>query len=159
VFRSHSDHPQGALIFLIKVTDFKICWKCKKLVWWCGSIKFGVCTCALFGEVCRTAFGRSWGSIPDGNIGIFHWHNPSGRNMALGLTQPLTEKITRNFLESKGGRYVGLTILPPSCADCLGISKFHPPGNFRACPGLSWDCFTFRNHMCAPVPLNHIQHP
>ena len=29
------------------------------------------------------------GSIPDGVIGIFHWHNPSGRTMILGLTQPL----------------------------------------------------------------------
>jgi len=29
------------------------------------------------------------GSIPDGFIGIFHWHNPSGRSMALGLTEPL----------------------------------------------------------------------
>ena len=36
------------------------------------------------------------GSIPDCVIGIFHWHNPSGRNMALGLTQPLTEMSTRN---------------------------------------------------------------
>jgi len=25
MFRSHSDHLQGARIFLIKVTDFKIC--------------------------------------------------------------------------------------------------------------------------------------
>ena len=31
------------------------------------------------------------GSIPDGIIGIFHWHNPSSRTMALGSTQPLTE--------------------------------------------------------------------
>jgi hypothetical protein len=30
------------------------------------------------------------GSIPDGVIGIFHLHNPSGRTMALGSTQPLT---------------------------------------------------------------------
>ena len=30
-------------------------------------------------------------------IGIFHWHNPSGRNMALGLTQPLKETSTRNI--------------------------------------------------------------
>jgi len=28
------------------------------------------------------------GSIPDGVTGIFRWHNPSGRTMALGLTQP-----------------------------------------------------------------------
>ena len=26
------------------------------------------------------------GSIPDNVIGIFHWHNPSGRTMALGST-------------------------------------------------------------------------
>ena len=37
------------------------------------------------------------GSIPDGAIGIFHWHNPSGRTMALGSTQPLTEMSTRNI--------------------------------------------------------------
>jgi hypothetical protein len=36
------------------------------------------------------------GSIPDGAIGIFHWHNPSGRTMALGWTQPLNEMSTRN---------------------------------------------------------------
>jgi len=37
------------------------------------------------------------GSIPDGVIGIFHWRNPAGRTMALGLTQPLTEMSTRNI--------------------------------------------------------------
>ena len=36
------------------------------------------------------------GSIPDGVIGIFHWHNPSGRTMTLESTQPLTEMSTRN---------------------------------------------------------------
>jgi len=29
--------------------------------------------------------------------GIFHWHNSSGRTMALGSTQPLTEMSTRNI--------------------------------------------------------------
>ena len=37
------------------------------------------------------------GSIPDGVIGLFHLHNPSGHTMALGLTQPLTEMSTRNI--------------------------------------------------------------
>jgi len=37
------------------------------------------------------------GSIPDGAIGIFHWHNPSDRTMALGLTQPLIEMSTRSI--------------------------------------------------------------
>ena len=35
------------------------------------------------------------GSIAGGVIGIFQWHNPSGRTMALGSTQPLTEMSTR----------------------------------------------------------------
>jgi len=30
-----------------------------------------------------------------GLIWIFQWHNPSGRTMALGSTQPLTEMSTR----------------------------------------------------------------
>ena len=36
-------------------------------------------------------------SIPDGVIGIFHWHNPSDRTMALGSTQPLTEMSTSSI--------------------------------------------------------------
>jgi hypothetical protein len=76
------------------------------------------------------------GSIPDGIIGIFHWHNPSGRTVALGLTQPLTEMSTRNISWCKGGWCVGLATLPPSCADCLEIWDPQPPGNLRACPGM-----------------------
>jgi len=37
------------------------------------------------------------GSIPDGVIGIFHRHNRSGRTVALGSTQPMTEMSTRNI--------------------------------------------------------------
>ena len=37
------------------------------------------------------------GSIPDGVIGTFHWHNLPDRTMALGLTQSLTEMTTRNI--------------------------------------------------------------
>ena len=37
------------------------------------------------------------GSIPDGVIGIFHWHNPPDRTMALGSIQPLTETSTRRI--------------------------------------------------------------
>ena len=85
---------------------------------------------------CATSRNVS-GSIPDGVIGIFHRHNPSGRTMALGLTQPLTEMSTRNiFWGGKGGRCVGLTTLPPSCAYCLEIWEPQPPGTLGACPGL-----------------------
>jgi len=40
------------------------------------------------------------------------------------------------FLVGKGGRWVRLTILPPSCADCLEIWEPQPPGTLSACPGL-----------------------
>ena len=40
--------------------------------------------------------GRA-GLTPDGVIGTFHGRNPSGRSMALRLTQPLTEMSTRNI--------------------------------------------------------------
>jgi hypothetical protein len=37
------------------------------------------------------------GSIPDDVTGIFHLHNLSGRTMALGSTQPLTEVSIENI--------------------------------------------------------------
>ena len=45
------------------------------------------------------------GSIPGDVTGILHWHNPSGRIVALGLTQLLTAMCTRNiYWEGKGSR-------------------------------------------------------
>jgi hypothetical protein len=58
--------------------------------------------------------------------------------MALGSTQPLTEMSTRNISwggGGKGGRYVGLTTLPPSCADCLEILEASTSWNPQ---GLLW---------------------
>jgi len=53
--------------------------------------------------------------------------------MALGSTQPLKEMSTRG----KGGRCLGLTTLPLSCADCLQIWQPQPPGTLRACNGIA----------------------
>jgi hypothetical protein len=69
---------------------------------------------------------------PEGRgFGIFHWHNPSGCTVTLGLTQPLTEMSKRNISWGvKGGRCVGLTTLPPSWADFLerlGVSNSWNP--------------------------------
>ena len=76
-------------------------------------------------------------SIPDGVVENFLWYNPSGRTMALGLTQLLTEISTRNISwGGKGGRCAKLTTLPPSCADCLDIWEPQPPGNLRDSTGL-----------------------
>jgi hypothetical protein len=36
----------------------------------------------------------------------------------------------------KGGRCIGLTTLPPYCAECLEIWKPQPPGTLRDSPGL-----------------------
>jgi hypothetical protein len=41
--------------------------------------------------------------------------------MALGLTQPLTERVPEIFPGGKGSQCVGLTTLPPLCANCLEI--------------------------------------
>jgi len=40
------------------------------------------------------------------------------------------------LLGDKGGWCVGLTTLPPPCADCLEIWESQHPGTFRACRGL-----------------------
>jgi len=37
------------------------------------------------------------GSIPNGVIRIFHWHNPSSRTMAPVLTQPPIEMSTTDI--------------------------------------------------------------
>ena len=55
----------------------------------------------------------------------------------LGLWQ---KWVPGMFPAGKCGWCVGLTILPPSCSDCLDIWEPQPPGTLRACPGLLWGC-------------------
>jgi len=93
------------------------------------------CWCRSWLRHCSTS-RKVAGSIPDVVTEIFHWYNPSGCTMALGLTQPLTEMSTRNI--SWGVKTAGvyrLTTLPPSCADCLEIWELQRPGTLRACTG------------------------
>jgi hypothetical protein len=47
------------------------------------------------------------GSVLNGVIEIFHSHNPSGRIMALGSTQPLIEMGTRNISWEEGLKAAG----------------------------------------------------
>jgi hypothetical protein len=47
------------------------------------------------------------------------------------------------FLGGKGGRCIGLTTLPSSCAECLEIWEPQTPGTLRVCQSLQWDSFTF----------------
>ena len=71
------------------------------------SVSHSLAVLALRTVVARTAVAQ-WlrccatnrkdaGSIPDGVIGIFHWHNPPDRTIALGPTQYLTEMSTRRI--------------------------------------------------------------
>jgi hypothetical protein len=89
-----------------------------------------------------TTSSKVVGSIPDGVIGIFYWHNPSGHTMALGLTEPLTKMSTRNISwGGKGSRWVGLTTLPRAYASCLEVWEPQPPETLcsvQACNGIAF---------------------
>ena len=90
-------------------------------------------------------------SIPDSVIGIFHWHNPSGRTVALGSTQSLTEMNTRNISCGGGGggegaKAAGTHNCKPCHLQVPIVSKFgsldllEPSGPVL---GLHKDCFNF----------------
>jgi hypothetical protein len=132
----HVEYP----IFLSDCNENCIYWRdCRKIFKYEHFIK--ICTVGALGTRWRIwlrhcATNRKVaGSIPDGVTGIFHWHKPSGPTMTLGLTQPLTQMSTRNN-SCQGGRCVGLTNLPHSCADCLVIWERQPLGTPWACPSL-----------------------
>jgi len=91
-------------------------------------------------QVCCATNRKVADSIPDGAIGIFHWHNPSGCTMALGSTQPLTEMTTRNIYWGKGGRCVGfradnLTTILCRCHVIWEPYFLEPCGPLQACNG------------------------
>ena len=66
---------------------------------------YAVQLCVVYSILC--AINRKVaGPNPDGIVGTFHWHNPSGRTMAPGSTQPLANEYQEYFLEGKGGRCV-----------------------------------------------------
>jgi len=68
----------------------------------------------------------------------------SGRTVTLGSTQPLRGMSTWYISwEYNGGRYLGLTTLPPSYVDYLEIWKPQTRGALRASPDMYWDCFIF----------------
>ena len=60
-----------------------------------------------------------------------------------GWLNLLQKWVPGTFPGVKGGRCIGLTTLPASCADCLEICEPQPPAIVRACPGLYRDRFTF----------------
>ena len=71
-------------------------------------------------------------SIPDGVLGIFFIDNPSGHNMAVGSTQPLTEMSTRNI--SLVVKTAGATFMFVKSGT---LSLLGPSGRIHACTGIS----------------------
>ena len=80
-------------------------------------------------------------SIPDDVTEIFHWHNPSGRILALGSTQPLTEMSTRNI--SWGVKTAGVWgwqtyhLLVPIVMKSGSLSLLEPSRPVQACNGIA----------------------
>jgi len=80
-------------------------------------------------------------SIPEGVIGIFHLTNPSGRTMALGLTQPLTEMSTRNIslgvkaADAQGWQPYHLRV--PIVLKYGSLNFLEPSGPVQACNGIA----------------------
>ena len=57
-------------------------------------------------------------------IGIFRFFIPPGSSIGLELDSASNRNDYEIYLSGdKGGRCVGLTTLPPSCADCLEIPE------------------------------------
>jgi len=96
------------------------------------------------------------GSIPDGVLGIFHWHNPSGRTMAPELTQPLTEISTRNIswgvkaASAYGWQPYHLHV--PIVLKSGSLNLLEPSGPAQACNGIDlpfyWQAYSVLYTLC-----------
>ena len=87
----HNLVDYGLYVFWHNLVD------CGLYVFWYNLVDYGLYVGARGGVVIKALrykpAGRGFDS--QGVIGIFQRHNPSGRTMALGSTQPLTEMSTR----------------------------------------------------------------
>jgi hypothetical protein len=88
-----------------------------------------------------TTSRKAAGSIPDGVIEIFHWHNTSGRTMALGSTQPLTKMSTRNISWGvKAACALGwkpYRLYVPIALHSESFNLLEPSGPVQACKGIA----------------------
>jgi len=68
------------------------------------------------------------------------WHNPSGRTMALGLTQPLTEMNNRNIawgVKAAGAQgWQPYHVYVPAVLKSWSLNLINPQGLFRPVQGL-----------------------
>jgi hypothetical protein len=111
VLRDRNLRDWGQHVKLYLENCLRMCWYEPLSLFWRRKFMSEICSMNL-NALCIYISGgtrwRSWfrqcatsrkvaGSIPDDVIEIFHWHNPFGRIMAVGSTQPLTEMSTRNI--------------------------------------------------------------
>ena len=81
----------------VSVSHSGVCGCFRELTYQVMSMSTGArCWWRIWLRRCATS-RKVAGSIPNGVFRIFHWHNPFGRTMALGSTQPLTETSTSNI--------------------------------------------------------------
>ena len=99
--------------------------------WWCSWLRH----CATSRKVA--------GSIQDGVNGIYHWHNPSKRTMALGFDSASNRNENQEyFLRGKGGRCIGLTTFISRIVMKSGsLNLLEPSGSVQACNGIALPLF------------------
>jgi hypothetical protein len=126
----------------------------------------------LFIYVLRGTRWRSWlrhcatnrkvaGSIPDDVTGIFHWHNPSGRTLALGLTQTVTEMRTRVKTAGALG-WQPYHLHMPIVLKAGSLKLLEPSGPVKACNGIAlrfsvYFCLTCFELSFSPGRWHHTQ--
>jgi hypothetical protein len=86
-------------------------------------------------------------SILDGIIGIFLMTSSFRPHYDPRMDSVSVSEISPTGRGNKGGRCIGLTILPPSCVDCLEILAASTSWSRKSLPDLYRDCFTF-NILC-----------
>ena len=75
------------------------------------------------------------GSIPDGVIVMFHWRDPSAAIWPWVESASNRNEYQQYFGEGKGGRCAGLTTLPPSYSDFLGLQRTSTSCNTQVLSG------------------------
>ena len=117
-------------------TDFILVFKGRSAYLICLTTQVKMLKCTLV-QALRLCTGRT---AHRGSRGIaLLFHDPTALERVEGSASLTGRSLLPGktlFLGDKDGRCVGLTTLPPSCADCLEIWEPQPPGTLRACPGL-----------------------
>ena len=84
---------------------------------------------------------------------IFYWQSFRPNNCSAVDSASNRNEYQEYFLGDKGGRCVGLTTLPPSCADCPEIREPQPTGTLWACPDLYRYYFIITSRLLNPLQL------